>query len=105
MRIKLPRALSGGDGIDTLSYGASLSRVIVSLMGSAAGGDATGDTFTGFENIIGTRFDDRLTGDAGANVLSGGFGNDTLIGSTGSRLVATLHGALGSFSHSDFLIV
>jgi len=35
------------------------------------------------ENLIGTDFDDSLTGDAGDNVLTGGLGNDTLDGGEG----------------------
>lgn len=42
------------------------------------------DTFTGFENVIGSAFDDTLTGTSGKNVLTGGGGNDTLTGGAGA---------------------
>ncbi len=37
-----------------------------------------GDTYNGIENLVGSAFDDQLTGDASANVLRGGSGNDDL---------------------------
>jgi Ca2+-binding RTX toxin-like protein len=38
------------------------------------------DTLTSIENLVGSDFNDTLTGDAGANKLEGGVGNDTLNG-------------------------
>jgi Ca2+-binding RTX toxin-like protein len=76
--------LIGGDGSDTLDYGASGAAVNVNLSTSAAaGGDAAGDTFAGIENITGSKFNDVLTGDAGANTLNGGAGDDVLAGGVG----------------------
>ena len=76
--------LSGGsDGIDTLSYENSDRRVRVNLdASSAVGGHATNDTITAntFENVIGSAYDDVLTGDEGVNVLTGGGGDDELVG-------------------------
>ena len=55
--------LTGGSGVDTLSYASSPKRVRIDLEeNSAVGGHATGDTITGFENVIGTAYDDVLTG-------------------------------------------
>ena len=55
----------------------SAAGVTVSLLtGVGSGGDAQGDMLIGIENIIGSAHDDVLTGDAGANVLAGGAGND-----------------------------
>jgi Ca2+-binding RTX toxin-like protein len=86
--------LDGGDGTDTLRYDASASGVTVNLATrSATGGDATGDTISGFENVAGSAHGDRLTGDAGANVLSGLAGDDTLNGGDGSD---TLDGGEGT---------
>jgi len=79
-------AMDGGDGSDTASYADSTAGVTVDLSGASAGsgGDAQGDQLTRIENLIGTRFSDRLTGDAGDNVLTGGRGNDTLVGGAGA---------------------
>jgi Ca2+-binding RTX toxin-like protein len=52
-----------------------------------AGSDAAGDKLSGFENIIGSDFDDSLTADAGNNLLIGGQGDDTLNGGLGTDTV------------------
>ena len=71
--------LFGGTDIDTLSYAGSDARVIIDLAaGTAAGGDAAGDTFSGFENVTGSDFNDLLTGDSAANGFDGGNGVDSL---------------------------
>jgi Ca2+-binding RTX toxin-like protein len=78
-------SLSGGAGIDTLLYIGSSAGVTVDLTsGEASGGDAEGDIFSGFENIVGSSYNDTLIGDTGANTLSGGAGNDALYGSWGN---------------------
>ena len=85
-------SLIGGAGIDTVSYARSDAGVTVSLalntlpVGSpgATGGDAFGDKFDGIENLIGSDFDDSLTGDGQANSLAGGAGNDRLVGGDGA---------------------
>jgi Ca2+-binding RTX toxin-like protein len=82
--------LDGGNGIDTLSYGATTGGgIIVALEGgdmnlprfdpkdSNAGSDKV---LVGFENIIGTNQDDRITGSLGVNILSGLAGNDEIYG-------------------------
>ena len=85
--------LNGGAGSDTALFtGSQNVGVTVDLAaGTATGGDGT-DTLTSIENITGTRYNDVLTGDAGANVINGnggvdiingGDGNDTLIGGAG----------------------
>ncbi|MEZ5806656.1 MAG: M10 family metallopeptidase C-terminal domain-containing protein [Zhengella sp.] len=88
--------LDGGDGIDTLSYASSSGQVYVALNGAAAAivlrGDAQGDTATGFENVIGSSFNDALFGDAGANSVDGGDGNDLIEGGAGAD---TLTGGAG----------
>ncbi|WP_284164419.1 Hint domain-containing protein [Frigidibacter sp. SD6-1] len=96
-------SLSGGTGTDTVSYASSAAAVSVNLAtNTASGGDATGDTISGFENIAGSAFNDTLTGDAGANLIDagggadsvdGGLGNDTLQGGAGAD---TLYGGAGS---------
>ncbi|MGO4127755.1 calcium-binding protein [Inquilinus sp. YAF38] len=80
--------LTGGDGIDTLSYASSAAGVSVNLAtGAVSGGDAAGDTFTGFEQVLGSGFDDTLTGNAGANTIWGMAGNDVLTGGGGADVL------------------
>lgn len=89
----------GGSPGDTLSYASSDGRVIIDLSdgqaanGIARGNHATGDTISGFENVIGTDYDDFLTGrDTVASKLWGGAGNDELVGGSGGD---TLDGGAG----------
>ena len=71
--------LDGGLGIDTASYSASTSGVDVSLSrGTGFGGDAESDTLISIENLIGSRANDVLAGNAGNNILDGGLGIDTV---------------------------
>ena len=77
--------MDGGTGIDTVSYDISQSGVSVSLLtGYAAGGHATGDTLTGFENIEGSLYADNLSGDHGANNIDGNGGDDLIFGFGGN---------------------
>jgi Ca2+-binding RTX toxin-like protein len=87
--------LLGGDGVDTLSYASDDSGVGVfidlgleggaqSASGLGAASDATGDTISGFETVIGSKYGDRLWGGSGANTLMGGDGNDTINGGAGA---------------------
>ncbi|MGR3369697.1 MAG: Hint domain-containing protein [Sagittula sp.] len=86
--------LNGGTGLDYASYASSGSGVTVNLATNTfSGGDATGDTNGGgLDGIIGSAFDDSLTGydaqgsDADGiwtNVIYGGGGNDTIAGLAG----------------------
>ena len=85
-------ALDGGEGIDTVSYEGSAQGVFVRLQGYGDlsntqytfGGDAAGDTLTGFENVIGSSFNDDLIGSNGANFIQGGAGNDVIRGRAGA---------------------
>lgn len=122
--------IDGGAGYDTASYLGSTRGVSINLgNGLNFGGDATGDTLLSIEQILGSNFNDSLSGGAlndslqgklgadylygnggndtlygqeGNDVLYGGLGNDTLIGGTG---VDRLSGGLGAdifrFSKSD----
>ena len=80
--------LQGGAGLDTASYSGSAAGVTVNLeLGSAHGGDATGDVLFSIENLSGSAFADSLTGDSNANVLSGGADNDVLRGGGGADVL------------------
>jgi len=86
--------LDGGTGTDTLSYASSSAGVTVSLaIGAGSGGDAAGDAVSNFENIVGSRYVDTLTGDANANNIQGGAGDDTIEGKDGAD---TLNGGAGT---------
>lgn len=80
--------LDGGAGFDTLRYDQSSAAVSVNLTGSiAAGGDATGDTISGFEGAYGSAYDDNLSGNDAVNLLFGLAGNDFLAGRGGDDIV------------------
>lgn len=92
--------INGGGGIDTASYANASGGVTVDLgSGSASGADGN-DTLVSIENVIGSEFDDDLTGGGGANVLEGRGGNDFLAGGAGDD---TLLGGDGDdFLQGDF---
>ncbi len=87
--------LIGGDGIDRASYIFATAGVTVNLATGGTGGEATGDTYAGIENVRGSQFADTITGDAGANYLFGAEGNDTLNGGDGEDV---LEGGIGADS-------
>ena len=79
-------ALSGGAGIDTVSYAGSDSAVTINLTaGIASGGHGEGDTLSGFENIIGSDFDDIITGSVKANIITSGLGDDLIFATSGAN--------------------
>jgi len=82
-------AFDGGEGVDTADFSHQDHGVTVSL--TAGGGGS--DTFTDVENIVGTDFDDSLTGDSGDNVLDGGAGTDSLFGEGGDDVLLGSGGA------------
>ena len=76
--------IDGLAGVDTASYAAATTGVTVSLAVTIAQNTGTGsDTLLNVENLMGSNFNDRLTGNALANRLDGGLGNDTLTGGAG----------------------
>ena len=81
--------LDGGAGSDTASYASAQSSVVIDLSSPAATNDGQGglDTFISIENVVGSGFDDSLTGDTEDNRLSGAGGNDTLDGGAGDDLL------------------
>src|SRR5262249_26038963 len=106
--------LVGGDNGetngDTLSYANSpggefvdlglLSHGILGQMASQNGPaatDADGDVISGFENIIGTKFEDALFGSNGdvVNRIDGGAGDDFIEGGGGADLL--IGGSNGAF--------
>lgn len=77
--------LNGGTGIDTVSYAGSWDALVINLAtNTVSGGDATGDTITGFENVVGSDYNDSITGSSVANVIEGGAGDDVMDGGGGN---------------------
>ena len=100
--------IDGGLGPDLVDYSAAPGGVTVNLAFQSAN-DGTGgvDSLTSIEQVLGSAFDDSLTGDgadnslvggAGTDVLSGAGGNDTLVGAGGNDV---LDGGAGD----DLLVV
>ncbi|WP_310475379.1 choice-of-anchor I family protein [Sandarakinorhabdus sp.] len=92
--------LNGGDGVDTATYVNAAGAVAASLatrMGTF--GEASGDRFSGIENLTGSGFSDVLSGSSGANVIRGGAGNDTINGKGGADQL------FGDAGEDNFLFV
>ena len=80
--------LDGGAGHDVLTYDRSGAGVTVNLEdGTATGGDAAGDVFTGIERIVGSGYGDVLTGGGGADELYGMGGDDEIRGKDGDDVL------------------
>lgn len=85
---------TGGGGVNTASYANATSNVTASLLSPATNtGDAAGDVYRQIQNLVGSDYNDTLTGDSKANLIDGGAGNDVLLGGEGAD---TLLGGLGN---------
>lgn len=82
----------GGDGIDTIDYGAVTTAVNLTLKNNGTSKFST-DTIENVENVIGGSAADKLTGNSLDNVLTGNAGDDTLKGAAGND---TLIGGAGN---------
>ncbi|WP_280952025.1 cadherin domain-containing protein [Methylobacterium sp. V23] len=78
--------LNGQAGFDLISYASATGGITLDLANfTSRTGEAALDTIqAGFEGIIGTAFNDTLSGTTGSNVLDGGGGNDVLSGRAGA---------------------
>jgi hypothetical protein len=78
--------LDGGTGGevsgDTIDFSGAAAGVNVNLLGGVATGMGS-DILSGFENIVGSGFNDSLTGDTGDNDIAPGAGDDTVAGGDG----------------------
>jgi serralysin len=83
--------LVGGTGFDRAWYNSSTIGLTANLADPTQNtGDAAGDTYVSIEGLIGSNFDDVLTGDGNLNILNGRTGADTLTGGGGpDRFVFT----------------
>ncbi|MEM7507101.1 MAG: calcium-binding protein [Pseudomonadota bacterium] len=80
--------LDGGAGTDTLDFAQANAAIDVDL----AAGTAGSADIQGFENVIGTEFDDVIEGDDQDNVISGLGGVDSLFGGEGNDILVANKG-------------
>ena len=86
-------AMQGGQGTDTLSYVSSDAGVTLDLgAGTGTGGHAEGDTFGGFEEVLGSSHADTVIGSANNDRVALGAGDDVVFASAGDD---RLWGSLG----------
>ncbi|WP_305987529.1 M10 family metallopeptidase C-terminal domain-containing protein [Roseibium sp. MMSF_3544] len=87
--------LRGGSGIDWVNYSHSDASIIVNLADavSESGGFAEGDVITEVERVLGSLFDDNISGDNKSNYLRGHDGEDTLYGAGGTDILRGDEGA------------
>jgi Ca2+-binding RTX toxin-like protein len=82
----------GGAGNDTIDYSAGTVGQWVDLRINAGSG---GDSLVNVESILGSAFNDSLTGGDGANTLDGGAGDDLLDGAGGIDTVSYASASAG----------
>ena len=78
--------LFGSTGRDTVNYEDSPEGVEVDLESNqpGKGGDAEGDRYESIENVVGSKYGDKISGTEWSNELSGGKGDDSLFGRAGA---------------------
>ncbi|MDF1734251.1 MAG: VWA domain-containing protein [Minwuia sp.] len=85
--------LDGGAGVDTADFSNAAQGMRLALGTSSAitrAPDVTGegqDSLAGIENLIGSDFDDIVTGDLQANLILGGAGSDDILGAGGADTI------------------
>jgi len=85
--------LSGGAGYDTIDFSGALAAIAVDLARGGTAGEATGDRYSGIEQVLGSAFNDAIVGSALVDSLVGYDGNDVLTGLGGADI---LSGGIGS---------
>ena len=80
-------ALNGGGGFDWVLYRGAPGPVRADLIAGSATGEGT-DTLSGLEGVVGSRFDDVLTGADADNTFQAEDGNDTVDGGGGVDFVS-----------------
>ncbi len=79
--------VSGGAGNDTVDFTDANGVVVDLIDGTATSNLEAFDTLIGFENVIGSNGNDKLSGDNGSNVLTGLLMNDEIEGRLGNDTV------------------
>ncbi|MEA2446978.1 MAG: hypothetical protein QOK47_615 [Actinomycetota bacterium] len=77
--------LTGGAGMNIVDYSFSETAVQVDLSLGTANGEGL-DTLSGFQVVVGSEFDDSLTGDGNDNAFQPYLGNDDVDGGGGADL-------------------
>jgi Ca2+-binding RTX toxin-like protein len=78
--------VSGGSGVDTVSYAYASAGVGVDLWTQTYDGEAADDTLASIENLTGSAYDDVLRTLGTASVIDGGAGADTMEGRAGNDI-------------------
>lgn len=90
--------MDGGQGIDRVDFSSAPAAILLDMTKATANqGWAAGDSFLSVENVVGSGFDDVLTGLSNANLFDGGAGHDSLIGQGGDDTL------LGQQGHDTLL--
>ena len=89
--------VDGGEDVDTVNYVYATGGININLTDQSTNDDGFGgqDELISIERIVGSEYNDSITGDNGSNVLIGGDGMDTLDGGDG---MDTLDGGGGDDS-------
>lgn len=77
--------LDGGSGIDTITFAGGAAVNVNMATGTSTGQGM--DSFSNFENLIGSGAADTITGSNGADNIDGGAGNDTIFGGIGNDTI------------------
>lgn len=80
--------VDGRDGFDFVMYVQSPAGIVLDLLAGTASGGEGDDTLTLIEGVVGSAYDDELSGDDGDNNLYGVGGDDTLDGRAGSDFLS-----------------
>ena len=79
----------GGPGRDQILFTGALGGVVVDLGEGVADGITEGhDDLSSISMVFGSPFDDRISGNSGANILLGCGGSDVLFGGEGGDLLS-----------------
>ena len=93
--------LEGGAGSDTLNFGLpegwgtflTEAAITIDLSGTSKG------KASNFENIVGSQYNDTITGDSSVNILIGSAGNDTITGGSGNDTIYGEASSSGTYAN------
>jgi RTX calcium-binding nonapeptide repeat (4 copies) len=94
--------ISGGLGIDTVSYATSARAVLINLAGQVTADGINTDNLSSIENAAGSAFNDNMIGNGLDNVLDGGAGADFLTGGGGNDAFVFQRGQANGDTIADF---